>query len=429
MKVVYNFIYADTDGKARTFQMPVNITEETDADSMYNMCMSYFDTCHIEGTPLHAVSTSGKYPSYCFTSTTCDNECQTCRSEKFKNSQMESAQPYKPQSLEGKRIYIYEGKFGKVGQRDTRIIQKSYILPSPALLTDNLIQDFKKAMNQEPDGMGWKLLGVTLAHELDPMGMTDKEIEQYSNTSEEMELSSTQEQTPKERMVWAKVSDEQEARTAWIPALIRGEQVLSAIGEINNPDSPEDTREFDNCPIPGYRVVKKSDPTSDLCMARIAVLITPINSDNTRRKSFMYINEFPIQIGLTDKEARHYLIKMVQNFMFGSYDMELIYWEYLSYLNGAENHQPKEFMKELNSDAMEVPHFLVTYTVTESEKEQRTLEYSCVVIASAPIKSLMMMVSSAADIHQRLQKYIKGTVHIQNIKYFEDAVSSLAVVL
>ena len=428
MKVVYNFIYADTDGKTRTFQMPVNITEETDVDSMYNMCMSYFDTCHIEGTPLHAVSISGKYPNYCFTSTTCDNECQACRSKELENDQIKSSQPYKPQPLEGKKIYIYEGKFGKVGQFDTRIIQKSYILSAPALLTDNLIQDFKKAMNQEPDGMGWELLGVTLAHTLDPMGMTDKEIEQYVN-SEEMELFPTQEQTPKERMVWAKVSDEQEARTAWIPALIRGEQVLSAIGEINNPDSPEDTREFDNCPIPGYRVVKKSNPTSDLYMARIAVLITPINSDNTRRKSFMYINEFPIQIGLTDKEAQHYLIKMVQNFMFGSYDMELIYWEYLSYLNGAENYQPKEFMKELNSDAMEAPHFLVTYTVTENEKEQRTREHSCVVIASAPIKSPMMMISSAADIHQRLQKYIKGTVHIQNIKYFEDAVSSLAVIL
>lgn len=43
----------------------------------------------------------------------------------------------------------------------------------------------------------------------------------------------------------------------------------------------------------------------------------------------MYINEFPIQKGLTDKEAERYLMKMVQNFMFGEYEMLPIYWEYL----------------------------------------------------------------------------------------------------
>lgn len=426
MKVVYNFIYSDSEGKIQEFKMPVGITEDVDADTMYDICLSYLEVGKVKGTPLHAISTSGKYPNYCFTSTAFDAECEACRSKKLNGK---SAQAYEPQSLNGKKIYIYEGKFGKVGQFGRRIIQKSYLLPAPALLTDNLIGDFKAAMNKEKDGMGWELLGITLVHELDPQGMTDKEIEQYVKTPEGNLFTPPQEEAAKERMVWAKVSDEQEARTAWIPALMRGEQVLSAIGELDNPDNPEDTRDFDDCPIPGYRVVKESDPTSDLCMARIAVLVTPVNSDDTKRKSFMYINEFPIQKGLTNKETERYLMKMAQNFMFGSYDMEPIYWEYLSYLNGAENHHPKEYMKELNSDDMEVPHFLVTYTVTENEKEQRIREHSCVVIASAPVTSPIMMIPSAADIHQRLQKYIKGEVHIKDIKYFEDVVSSLAVVL
>lgn len=423
MKVVYNFIYADPDGKPQEFQMPVNVTEDTDADLMYDLCLSYLKIGHVGGTPLHAVSTSKQYPNYCFTSIACDDECQACRSKK-----LSGAQPYQPQSLDGKKIYIYEGKFAKVGQFGTRIIQKSYLLPAPALLTDNLIQDFKKAMNAEPDGMGWELLGVTLVHELNPQGMTDKEIEKYVKTPEG-NLFALEKKAPEEKMIWARTSDENEDCTAWIPALVRGKQVLSAIGELDNPDTPEDTRDFDDCPIPGYRVVKESDPTSDLCMARIAVLVTPVNSDDTKRKSFMYINEFPIQKGFTDKEAERYLMKMAQNFMFGSYEMEHIYWEYLSYLNGAENHQPKEYMKELNSDDMEVPHFLVTYTVTENEKEQRIREHSCVVIASAPVTSPIMMIPSAADVHQRLQKYIKGKVTIEDIKYFEDVVSSLAVVL
>lgn len=423
MKVVYNFIYADSDGKPQEFQMPVNVTEETDADLMYDLCLSYLKIGHVGGTPLHAVSTSKQYPNYCFTSTACDDECQACRSKK-----LSGAQPYQPQSLDGKKIYIYEGKFAKVGQFGNRIIQKSYLLPAPALLTDNLIQDFKKAMNAEPDGMGWELLGVTLVHELNPQGMTDKEIEKYVKTPEG-NLFTPEEKASEEKMIWARTSDENEDRTAWIPALVRGKQVLSAIGELDNPDNPEDTRDFDDCPIPGYRIVKESDPTSDLCMARIAVLVTPLNPDDTKRKSFMYINEFPIQKGLTDKEAERYLMKMVQNFMFGEYEMLPIYWEYLSYLNGAEYHFPKEYMKELNSEDMEVPHFLVTYTVTENEKEQRIREHSCVVIASAPVTSPIMMIPSASDVHQRLQKHIKGKVTINDIKYFEDVVSSLAVVL
>lgn len=314
MKVVYNFIYADPDGKPQEFQMPVNVTEDTNADLMYDLCLSYLKIGHVGGTPLHAVSTSKQYPNYCFTSTACDDECQACRSKK-----LSGVQPYQPQSLDGKKIYIYEGKFAKVGQFGNRIIQKSYLLPAPALLTDNLIQDFKKAMNAEPDGMGWELLGVTLVHELNPQGMTDKEIEKYVKTPEG-NLFTPEEKASEEKMIWARTSDENEDRTAWIPALVRGKQVLSAIGELDNPDNPEDTRDFDDCPIPGYRVVKESDPTSDLCMARIAVLVTPVNSDDTKRKSFMYINEFPIQKGLTDKEAERYLMKMVQNFMFGKYE-------------------------------------------------------------------------------------------------------------
>lgn len=427
MKVVYNFIYSDSDGKIQEFKMPVSITEEIDADTMYDLCLSYLEVGKVKGTPLHAVSTSGKYSNYCFTSTACDAEFETCRSKKLTNK---SAQAYEPQSLDGKKIYIYEGKFGKVGAFSRRIIQKSYLLPAPALLTDNLIGDFKAAMNKEKDGMGWELLGITLVHELDPQGMTDKEIEQYVKTPEgNLFQPDSEEKLPEEKMIWARISDENEDRTAWVPALVRGEQVLSAVGELDSPDNPEDTREFIDCPIPGYRVVKESDPTSDLCMARIAVLVTPVNSDDTKRKSFMYINEFPIQKGLTDKEAERYLMKMVQNFMFGEYEMLPIYWEYLSYLNGAKNHKPNEYMKELNSDDMEVPHFLVTYTVTENEKKQRIREHSCVVIASAPVTSPIMMIPSAADIHQRLQKYIKGEVHIQDIKYFEDVVSSLAVIL
>lgn len=76
MKVVYNFIYSDSEGKIQEFKMPVGITEDIDADTMYDLCVSYLEVGKVKGTPLHAISTSGKYPNYCFTSTACDAECK-----------------------------------------------------------------------------------------------------------------------------------------------------------------------------------------------------------------------------------------------------------------------------------------------------------------------------------------------------------------
>lgn len=51
MKVVYNFIYSDSDGKIQEFKMPVSITEEIDADTMYDLCLSYLEVGKVKGTP------------------------------------------------------------------------------------------------------------------------------------------------------------------------------------------------------------------------------------------------------------------------------------------------------------------------------------------------------------------------------------------
>lgn len=419
MKVVYNFIYADPNGKPQEFQMPVNVTEDTDADLMYDLCLSYLKIGHVGGTPLHAVSTSKQYPNYCFTSTACDDECQACRSKK-----LSGAKPYQPQSLDGKKIYIYEGKFGKAGQFGTRIIQKSYLFPAPALLTDNLIQDFKKAMNAEPDGMGWELLGVTLVHELDPQGMTDKEIEQYVKTPEG-NLFTPEEKAPEEKMIWARTSDENEDRTAWIPALVRGEQVLSAIGELDNPDTPEDTRNFEDCPIPGYRVVKESDPTSDLCMARIACTVYPLDRNDKREEPFLYINEFIIPVGLSNKEAVKYLMALAQKFIKGNCEIEPLYWEYLSFLNGEKLATAHILDQSMKPADLATPHFLVSYTVNEEEGR----EYTCVVRYSERITSPIMAIPAGAYVEKKLKKYFGDKASITQMDYFDDVVSSLAVIL
>lgn len=227
----------------------------------------------------------------------------------------------------------------------------------------------------------------------------------------------------KEKMIWARVRDDQRVHTSWIPALVGGGRVLSAVGEIIDPDSPDDTREFDDCPIPGYRIVKDSIIIPNSCMARIAAMVTPVGNNGSRQKPFMYVNEFPVHGGLTDIETEQYLIGMVSKFMFGRCEIEPIYWEYLSYLNGATRYTPKEYVVELDFEKLKVKHFLVTYTVT-SDKAGNTPyhEYSCIILDSHESMNKLQII-------KRLDQYINGKITVNSIEFFDDIISSIAVIL
>ncbi len=145
--VKYKFTCLDENGKRISFVLPVNVTKETDEDSMRDICELYMKVSNIKGTPVGAIPV-----------------------------ELSSTDRYKRQS------YLFSSN-------------------------KTIVEEHKE----------------------------------------------------EEKMVWARVCDEQEARTAWIPAIKRGNRIFSAIGELFDPESTEDTREFDDCPIPGYRVVKIDD--------------------------------------------------------------------------------------------------------------------------------------------------------------------------
>ena len=254
--------------------------------------------------------------------------------------------------------------------------------------------------------------------------MTDKEIERYVQTPEGHAFTPAPEPV-QEKMIWARTSDDNEDRTAWIPALVRGEQVLSTIGELDNPDNPEDTREFTDCPIPGYRVVRTDDKADELGLARIACTVYPLDKSEQREKPFLYINEFIIPTGLSNKGAIKHLVSMVQKFIKGDCEIEPLYWEYLSFLNGQELHEANVLDPNLKPDDLETPHFLVSYSVNEEEGR----EYTCVVRYPVRITSPLMMIPAGAYVAQKLKKYFGDKVSITNMDYFEDVISSLAVIL
>lgn len=420
MKVVYNFIYSDSDGKIQEFKMPVSITEEIDADTMYDLCLSYLEVGKVKGTPLHAISTSGKYPNYCFTSTACDAECEACRSKKLNGK---SAQAYKPQSLKGKKIYIYEGKFGKVGAFSRRIIQKSYLLPAPALLTDNLIGDFKAAMNKEKDGMGWELLGITLVHELDPQGMTDKEIEQYVKTPEgNLFQPDSEEKLPEEKMIWARISDENENKTAWIPALVSGGKIYSAIGEINNPDSEEDTREFTDCPIPGYQI-SQTKITNEL-KTGFCVVTCLIKPKDTKIRPFLYRKEFHVP---SEKEPIEYLKSLCSQFVIGDYDISIVQYQPISPLSvetlysGAKCPDPEYNL--IMKKYLRSKYFLVNYSY-----ECNGTEIAATCLIPEPIFGFRNSYESISYVEEKLAKRVNYQMII-SIHEYESILENWAVLL
>lgn len=250
MKIIYNFIYSDQQGKQQKFNMPVEMSKPISPELMYDICMSYLKIGRIDGTPMQAFSTSVSSPNYCFNPT--DENCEKCDALKMSRK----AEKLKNNSLEGKKIYIYEGKFAKVGECGCKTILKSFILPSPLLLNEFLMKEFKEEMNKDPQGMFWELVGITLVKELDPMNMTENEIKQYID-SEESYYQDNEDKAETERMIWAKVLDEKDERISWIPAIVKNGKIFSAIGELINPDSPDDMRKFDDCPIEGYCVTKE----------------------------------------------------------------------------------------------------------------------------------------------------------------------------
>ena len=74
------------------------------------------------------------------------------------------------------------------------------------------------------------------------------------------------------KLVWVKVSDDKDERISWIPALKTENKVISVIGELENPDSPEDTREFTDCPIPGFNIFKDEEGLENGVFIRMASL-------------------------------------------------------------------------------------------------------------------------------------------------------------
>lgn len=241
MKVVYNFIYADPNGKQQEFQVPVNVTKgDVTISMLYDLGVSYMNRNGITGTLVQAIK-SGEFCS-CnkFTSST--------------NLKDDRLKPLDDGCRKREKVIIYNGKFEK--ENKVRVIQTFYVFnKDEKMCTDNLLKDFKEFIEEISGEKGWKFRSIKLSKICDVDSLTDEEVQGLKTFERFLEIRRLN-RCPKERMVWARISDRDDNRLSWIPAIVADGAIYSSIGELIDPDSKDDLREFDDCPIPEYKVVK-----------------------------------------------------------------------------------------------------------------------------------------------------------------------------
>lgn len=140
-------------------------------------------------------------------------------------------------------FYSYEGQFAKKGHSEFRYIYITYQIPLPAIINEKLISDFYHRMKNQKDSMAWELIGIRCLGMISPPSSKPEEKENKY----------------KGNILWVKINDDENAdeHLKWIPAIKMNDKIISAAGELINPDTPQDTRSFTDCPFPEFKIVKR----------------------------------------------------------------------------------------------------------------------------------------------------------------------------
>lgn len=94
-------------------------------------------------------------------------------------------------------------------------------------------------------------------------------------------------------------------------------------------------------------------------------------------------------------------MELAQKFIKGNCEIEPLYWEYLSFLNGEKLATAHILDQNMKPADLATPHFLVSYTVNEEEGR----EYTCVVRYPVRITSPIMAIPAGAYVEKKLKKY------------------------
>lgn len=237
MTNIYKLIYRSTDGEIK--ELMVYSNPLLSPDEQFQL------TCNClkeRETPLRLVSKNSCFPNFCFVEG-CKTEdpfmCSNCRFTKDIEKADDNRLPLKS--------YVFVGLFyDKDTRSERREVRKIIKADAPPQITSVLEKELtKKFFDELPKGKKypndyWCLVSVYLERILKDESSID---------------------VTKDKFVWVRTSDVNEVYTAWIPAIVRGGEVLSAIGELTSPDSENDTRDFVDSPFEEYVILDKDKYT------------------------------------------------------------------------------------------------------------------------------------------------------------------------
>ena len=267
--IAYKFLLGEL---PRYIVQSINIDESLDADVMHRLCESlvkgrevadtrHFDKPYIIG----AFTNNPKFPNFCFAcNTNADlSICRTCKMKKqalqalkeqeTPNNLGQENQSFDPNNTPKERMkepyycFVYEGTFMKMSENGdnppvSKLILKFYE-KKPLVLNEWLQDKFKKEFEKQQKEFGWSLVGLTLVN-VEPTGS-------YSDPS-------CFHPNEPYRMYWVRVQDmsQKGGGVNWIPGFEQNGKMWSVIGELLDPDSPDDTRPFHKSPFDDYMVVR-----------------------------------------------------------------------------------------------------------------------------------------------------------------------------
>lgn len=274
MEVVnYAIVYQFLSGEApRTLVHSISIDENLDADVMHHICkmlvnekeaknQGYFDEPYIAG----AFSKNSKFSNFCFAcNTNADLRiCRGCKMKKFALQALEEKaktpdnlgqENFDPNNTPKERAqepyyrFKYEGTFMRqfTGQFPVGKIILEFYEKKPLVINEWLQNKFKEEFEKQNKEFGWSLVGVTLVS-VEPTGSYSDPSCFHINEPYEM--------------YWVRVQDmsQKDGGVNWIPGFKQNGKMWSVIGELLDPDSPEDTRPFKDSPFE-YYVVERRKP-------------------------------------------------------------------------------------------------------------------------------------------------------------------------
>lgn len=234
MTNIYKLIYRSTDGEIK--ELMVYSNPLLSPDEQFQLACNCLKE---RETPLRLVSKNRCSPNFCFVEG-CKTEdpfmCSNCRFIKEVKKADVKNLPLKS--------YVFVGLFydrdTRSERREVRKIIKAYKLPE---ITADLEKELEAKFLEELRKTGkkysknhWTLVSVYFERILKDEPPVD---------------------VTKDKFVWVRTSDTNEVHTAWIPAIVRGGEVFSAIGELTSPDSENDTRDFKDSPFEEYVILDK----------------------------------------------------------------------------------------------------------------------------------------------------------------------------